>query len=77
MLLGYFTEGGPFWFAATLAAVLAALTGLAGWFSYPPGERLGREWRSSRSAERTRQLGEDGQVGVERDPIQTTDAERG
>jgi hypothetical protein len=40
-------------------------------------ERLSRERNCSRSTERAGELGEDGQVGMEPNPIQAMDAERG
>jgi hypothetical protein len=43
----------------------------------PSLDPLNGEGYGSRSAERTGELGEDGQVGVQPDPIQATDAERG
>jgi hypothetical protein len=39
-------------------------------------ERLRHERQSARSTERGGELGEDGEVGVEPNPIQSTDAER-
>jgi hypothetical protein len=37
---------------------------------------LGRYWNCSRSGEREREGGKDAEVGVERNPVNTTDAER-
>jgi len=51
-MLNYFVEGGPLWLALTVAIVLALLTGVAGWFAGGLGERLGRDWRDSRSRKR-------------------------
>ena len=44
--------------------------------SVPRERRLSREGNGSRSTERTRQLGENGEVGVEGDAVEPPDTER-
>jgi hypothetical protein len=71
-LAAYLVRDLPFLvgFALVLAAVIAfrLLWSALG--------RLRRDGSSTRSGEGARELDEDGQVGMERDPIQPTDAKR-